>query len=83
MDIGSECYDESNDRENDFVNGSDLDDDLREIDAHNQLYMLERILSFHGWYKCGSPYLLGTEKGMKCIDNVICYMCNTIKNYPM
>jgi len=41
--------DENDDEENGFVDDSDLDDDLGEFDAHNQMYMLEMMLSFmHG-----------------------------------
>ncbi len=56
--------DEENDNgENESIAEIDDDDCDDKTDAQNQLYVLEMILDFHAWYKCGSPYLLGTEEG--------------------
>jgi len=30
------------------------------LEANDVLYVLEMILSFHAWYKCGGPFKCGT-----------------------
>jgi len=62
---------ESQDDENDSVDEIDAEDDFGKFDDQNQLYVLEMILRFHALYKCGSPYVLGTEEGNKMIDEGI------------
>ncbi len=47
----------------------DLQDEFSQFDVNNQLYILEMILSFHAWYKCGSPYLVGGEEGVLVVDH--------------
>jgi len=54
----SDSNEDSHDDKNDSVDEINVDDGLGAFDAQNQLYMLEMILSFHAWYKCGSSYLL-------------------------
>jgi len=76
-----EDSDEDDDNgENESIAEIDDDNDA-EIDAQNQLYVLEMILGFHAWYKCRSPYLLGTEEGNNRIDEGICCMLSEIKKY--
>jgi len=53
---------------------------LTEFYDQNQLYVLDIILSFHAWYTCGSPYLLGTEEWNKIIDEGIHCILNEIKS---
>jgi len=53
---------ESVDEEIESVDATEAENELIELDAQNQLYVLEMILSFHAWYKCGSPYFLGSEQ---------------------
>jgi len=45
------------------------------------LHILEMILSFHVWYKCGAPYSIGDEDGYRTVDNAICKMLMAIKTH--
>jgi len=49
--------------------------------VNNQLYILEMILSFHAWYKCGSPYSVGGEGDVLVVVHAICSMLASIKKY--
>jgi len=40
-------------------------------EMYHVLYILEKILSFHAWYKCGAPYSIGGEDGYKDVDNAM------------
>jgi len=73
--------DKNHNNEIESVDEINAEDDFGEFDAQNQLYLLEMILSFHAWYKCRSPYLLGTEQVNKMIDEGIQSMLSEIKKY--
>ena len=49
----------------DSIDAIEADDDIAELDAQNQLYVLEMILSFHAWYKSVSPYFWDQNKEAK------------------
>ena len=72
---------ENDDADIDSIDAIQAQDDIGEFDARNQLYVLEMILSFHAWYKCGSPYFLGSEQVNKMIDKGIWCMLSEIKKY--
>jgi len=42
------------------------------------LYILEMMLSFHAWYKCGGPYNCGTDDGRNEIQKCISTMLSSI-----
>jgi len=56
---------ESVDEEIESIDATEAENELIELDARNQLYVLEMILSFHTWYKCGSPYFWDQNKETK------------------
>jgi len=69
---------ESHDEENDF-DEINLEEDLDEFDAWNQLYVLAMIFSFmHGTNV--AHIFLRREEGSKSIDQDIYCMLNKIKN---
>jgi len=49
------------------------------LEANDVLYVLEMILSFHAWYKCGGPFKCGTMLGKKEIHNSIVKLLETVK----
>jgi len=72
---------EDDDENEDFLVEEDLQDEFAQFDINNQLYIKEMILSFHTWYKCGSPYLVGWEEDVLVVDHAICSMLALIKKY--
>jgi len=74
-----EAEDDNEDDEKEFLVEEDLQDEFAQFDVNNQLYTLEMILSFHVWYKCGSPYLVGGEEDVLVVDHAICSMLASIK----
>jgi len=45
------------------LGSDDVNEFFGDSDQHHLLYILEMILSFYAWYKCGAPYSMGTNKG--------------------
>jgi len=50
------------------------------LEANDVLYVLEMILSFHAWYKCGGPFKCGTMLGGKDIHCSIVKLLETVKS---
>ena len=76
-----EAEDDDEDEDEDFLVEEDLQDEFAQFDVNNQLYILEMILSFHAWYKCGSPYLVGEKDNVLVVDHAIRSMLASIKKY--
>jgi len=76
-----EAEDDEEDEDEGFLVEEDLQDEFAQFDVNNQLYILEMILSFHAWYKCGSPYLVGKKEDVLVVDHAICSMLASIKKY--
>jgi hypothetical protein len=49
------------------------------IDPTDILYVLEMLLSFHAWYKCGGPYKCGNAADTLKIHKAISKMLETVK----
>jgi len=73
--------DDEEDEDEEFLMEEDLQDEFAQFDVNNQLYILEMILSFHAWYKCGSPYLVGEKEDVLVVDHAIRSMLASIKKY--
>jgi len=73
--------DDGEDYDEDFLVEEDLQDEFAQFDVNNQLYILEMILSFHAWYKCGSPYSVGRDEDVLVVDRAIRSMLASIKKY--
>ena len=59
MSSGSDSAKDNDDKENVYLGNDDINEMLGECDPQHLLYILEMILSFHAWYKCGAPYSIG------------------------
>ena len=49
------------------------------LDPYDILYVLEILLSFHAWYKCGGPYNCGNSVEQHKIHKAISEMLETVK----
>jgi len=72
-----------NDCDNDNINENIPDDDgtrnKTAIDPYDILYVLEMLLSFHAWYKCGGPYNCGNSVERCKIHKAISEMLEMVK----
>jgi len=77
------CNDQESDNDSWSDEGSNaVQNECEEIavDANDVLYVLEMMLSFHAWYKCGEPFQCSTDENRRDIHKAISQMLNTIKN---
>ena len=49
------------------------------LEANDVLYVLEMVLLFHAWYKCGGPFKCGTMFGKQEIHHSIVKLLETVK----
>ncbi len=70
--------------ENEIVNENIEDDDGTqnkvEFDPFYILFVLEMLLSFHAWYKCGGPYICGNSLEVLKIQKTISEMLEMVKD---
>jgi len=71
--------DDNDDEENVYLGNDDINEMLGECDSCHLLYILEMILRFHVWYKCGAPYSIGDEDGYEQVDDEVHKMLMAIK----
>ena len=79
----------SEEEDNDNCNHNNAVEDVEEhdgkankvaIDPTDILYVLEMLLLFHAWYKCGGPYRCGNDASRVNIHKAISKMLETVKN---
>jgi len=72
--------------DNDYSSGEEGSNDIEKehekivVDANDVLYVLEMMLLFHAWYKCGEPFQCCNYHNRQDIHKAISQMLNTIKS---
>jgi len=84
MDSGEDDVSKSNNEcENENMNENNpIDDGVQNrtaINPYDILYILEMLLSFHAWYKCGGPYKCANEVEQCKIHKALSKMLQTVK----
>jgi len=83
MDSGEDDVSKSNNEcENENMNENNPIDGVQNrtaINPYDILYILEMLLSFHAWYKCGGPYKGANEVERHKIHKALSKMLQTVK----
>jgi len=77
------CNDQESDNHSNIEEGSNImkkEPEEMAVEANDVLYVLEMMLLFHAWYKCGEPFQYCNCHNRQDIHKAISQMLNTIKS---